>query len=448
MAITWYIARGGSDNNSGSRVSTSAYASGTGASTSGTTTVSLLADNPDLSGVVDSQDTIRINGVVRGLYSSDIYKITAHNNTAGVKTVTISSASPAVGSPVTATGQTWAIGGSFATPTRACNVVNADGSEEIRICAGDNTGSDSLALNGSGCTTARAATNSNAPIKITGCNTSGTPYAGSAFAMIEDTGSTSAFGINANSAHNFYWARDIHLYNLSGSITQQFTAGTSWRVEHCKVESCSGGFKAGGHGSFIDCTALNNTGGYGFQDRAEYIRCIALWTSGGISATGFYITSNATTAIGAALVDCLVHGTEGIGVDIINSAAATGIVIIKNCTLDGCATGIQIDYGFNNQIIHIRNNLISNNSSYGVLVNSGTGYIILESNHFDSNGTDVSGSTTTDDTKTSGDPQFVDRANHDFHITRFSSAARWDRMILSSYAGCYAPYLKKHIQTG
>ena len=444
MAVTWYVTRGGNNNNSGSRLATTAYASGTAASTNGTSTVSLLTDNPDLSGVVDNQDTIRINGSVRGLYSSDVYVITAHNNTAGVKTVTVSTAAPAVGAPTTATGQTWAIGGSFATPTRALAVVNASGAEEIRICAGDTSGVDSIALTAAGATTARAATNSNAPIKITGCNASGTPYAGTGYAMIEDAGSANAWGINATSTHNFYWVQDLHLYNLTASITQQFTAGTYWRVERCKVDACSGGFKAGGHGSFIDCIATGLTGGYGFQNRSEYIRCIALLTG---SVTGFYITSSSTLT-GAAIVDCLVHGTTGIGIDIVNSLS-TGNALIKNCTIDGCGTGIQIDYGINDQIVCIKNNIISNHTNYGIFVGNGnTGYIALDANHFYSNGTDISGSTYTDPTQTSGDPQFVNRASHDFHITRFSAAARFSGSTFSSYAGCYAPYLKQLVRTG
>jgi hypothetical protein len=340
---------------------------------------------------------------------------------------------------------TWAIGGSFATPNRALNLVNADGSEEVRLCAGDTSNVDSIILNGTGLDVVRSATNSYAPILIKGCDASGSPYNGSGYAMLEDISDSGAYGFQST-LYNFYTVQDLHFYNLAGLGGQEFNTGSCWRVLHCKVDNCDGGFLAGGLSTFVDCTTVNISSYYGFQDRSQYVRCQALWTVG-TNAVGFYI--NCTTSYHSTSIDdCLVHGCNYQGIRLVNTSSSTGLVTIKNCTLDGCATGIQVDYGFNNAIILVNNCILSNNSSYGILSNSGSSGMVIDGNHFYSNGTDTSGLLFSDANSTSGDPQFIDRAGHDFHIARSSPAARFRGLNLYSYAGCYVPYMKKLVHTG
>ena len=440
--ITWYVKRGGSDNNSGSRVSTSAYASGTGASLNSTSTISLLTDAPDLSGVVDNLDTIRLSGQTTGIYSSDIWKITSHNNTAGVKTVTVSTTSIS-GTPGTVNDVTWAIGGCFATPDRALNLVNADGSEDIYFCGGVSSGVDSIPLNAIGIDTARAATNSNALIRVIGADSSGNSYDGSGYCMLEDsTGSSGAYGVLGN--HNYYEVRDLYLYNfgVDAIADQLFIANNGWVVRHCKVSNSVGGFRAGGQATFIDCTTVevSANSGYaaGFYGRSTYIRCSALFTSV-TGVAGFHLVSN-----GGNLIECWAHGSSLYGFRYQNTSNAANAVCIEHCVCDGNAIGMRTDYGGGLEMVLVKNCIFSNNSSYGIQMFTGTGLLTLDGNHFYANGTDLSGNVTPDPTFTSGDPKYLDRANHDFRIPRTSPAVRFaSDGTLSGYAGAYVPFIGK-----
>lgn len=445
--ITWYVKRGGNDNNSGSRVSTSAYASGTGAVLNSTGTISLLADNPDLSGVIDNQDTIRLNGQTTGIYSSDVWKITGHNNTAGVKTVTVNTSSPA-GTPGIATGVTWAIGGCFATPDRALNLVNADGSEPVCFCGGVSSGVDSIPLNAIGIDPARAATNSYAPIRIIGCDSSGSPYNGTGYCMLEDaTGSSGAYGVYAS--YTYYTVQDLWLYNFTvDSLNDQlFVASNGWVVRHCKVSNCCGGFRAGTQSTFIDCSTVDTTSNVtyaaAYVGRANYLRCSALWTGAAPNMNGFYLTTT-----GANLVECWVHGTAWYGVHLINSGNTAGPVCIDHCTFDGNGMGIRTDYGGGLEMVCVKNCLFTNNSSYGIQVFTGSGLITVDGNHYYNNGTDTYNFVTPDPNQTSGNPLYFNQANSDYRIPRNSAAVRWNADgTLAGYAGAYAPKLGKIVLT-
>src|SRR3954470_959504 len=76
--------------------------SGTGAATAASTTVTLLTDNPDLSGVATDGSAVIWVGSSSG---RQFAKITGVNNTAGVKTVTVSDAFAN-----TESGKNWGIG--------------------------------------------------------------------------------------------------------------------------------------------------------------------------------------------------------------------------------------------------------------------------------------------------------------------------------------------------
>jgi hypothetical protein len=124
--VTLYVdGATGNDLNSGS--STGAVkASGAGAATLiADPVVALVADLPDLSTVVVG-DTIRLNGRVDGMHSTDVFEITAVDDT--LDTVTVS---PAPGSSTT--GVTWAIGGPFDTIQRAVDVMRSAGGEKVYI---------------------------------------------------------------------------------------------------------------------------------------------------------------------------------------------------------------------------------------------------------------------------------------------------------------------------
>lgn len=113
--MTTYYVDGatGSDNNSGSTTGTPL--SGT-AATRATATYT-LDGSPDLSGVVDNQDTIRIVGETSGRGSTgDIFLITAHDDVADTVTV---SPTPTGGT----SGLSWYLGGQWATIQRAADSV-------------------------------------------------------------------------------------------------------------------------------------------------------------------------------------------------------------------------------------------------------------------------------------------------------------------------------------
>lgn len=103
---TLYVDTGGSANNSGSSDNNAADLSGSAAAFVSGTTVSLLTDNPDLSGVVTSgatQSSINIAGATNS--NQTIFWITAVDNSVGVKTVTLNVA------PTGMTSNAWTIGG-------------------------------------------------------------------------------------------------------------------------------------------------------------------------------------------------------------------------------------------------------------------------------------------------------------------------------------------------
>lgn len=102
---TLYIDTSGSANNSGSSDGALQLSGSAAAFVSGTT-VSLLTDNPDLSGLITSgatQSAINIAGATNS--NRTIFWITGFDNTAGIKTVTLDVA------PTGMTANAWVIGG-------------------------------------------------------------------------------------------------------------------------------------------------------------------------------------------------------------------------------------------------------------------------------------------------------------------------------------------------
>lgn len=126
--ITWFVDKiGGSATYSGSSEGSPKTSGSQAIYTSGSTIIDLSVDNPDLSSVVPSGDTIYLQNVTGGLWDSiTIFAIVAVDDI--LKTVTVGSAPSNNG-----TGKNWAIGGAFSTMQRAVDAHAATTKENTYI---------------------------------------------------------------------------------------------------------------------------------------------------------------------------------------------------------------------------------------------------------------------------------------------------------------------------
>lgn len=122
MTLAYYVSTQGSDVNSGS--AESVIGAGIGAATDGSATVQ-LPGGTNLAGVNQGKhDTVRLAGRSDGLHGTDLFEIMMVDDANDRLAV---SPSPGVGS-----NQSWIIGGAFATPQRAADVVDPSGTIWIK----------------------------------------------------------------------------------------------------------------------------------------------------------------------------------------------------------------------------------------------------------------------------------------------------------------------------
>jgi hypothetical protein len=346
MAIgTLYINVSGNNNNSGSSTNTAADASGSGAATTASSaTVNLIADTPTLVAGMVGQ-TIRLNGRTDGVRSTDIFEITAINNT--LKTVTVT---PTPSS--TTSGVTWAIGGAFATFTRTALVVQAG----TVVWAKSGTYNESVTISQFGTSTA--------PVVWNGYNTNPTEadqYTNGAGVNCRlDGGGSIANGLVASSGSNhnvFKFIRFSAFANngVSGAAADFLTFkycqfdnnGAAGAVvdANCIFESCL--FDSNGtHGLDVRADAVcvgcisRDNGGDGFRAEAGvFYKCIA----DSNDDNGFTTLLTGTHCF----FNCVVFGNTltNTGFSIANAFSTTTIAV-ANCIVESALVGFRGSTGF------------------------------------------------------------------------------------------------------
>jgi len=406
MALTFYLSSAaGSDNNGGT--SEAVVASGSAAATDGTAVVDLSADSPDLSGVTDNVDAIRIEGETGGYNSSDIFKITGHDN--GAKTVTVTGS----GLPGTASGLAWAIGGPWATPQRAMNVVSS-GDHVYGKADGDYT--DDSDSDGA-CMKIKREGSASQPIVIEGYKTmpgdADAHWGDDDYRMtIDGTAASLTAGVAVDSglgAILYYVFKNIRTKNCSG---QGFNIGqkSSVTLENCRgdqnyvglyhtaralVEGCS--FDNNDYWGVYGCPVLNNcdvfnNANHGIVPSADMeVGFCRVYGNGGNGFDG--------DALGA-VYDIHDNTFDGdgkpSGMAAITLGGSRASRVVNNIFHD-FETGVK-DAANQGERHVVRNNLYSNCTTPRYNFPEGTGDIERD------------------------DPQFVDEANHDYRLGGSSPA--------------------------
>lgn len=303
----------GNDANSGSSAGASPVASGTGAVTDGTAVVDLSADSPDLSGV-SSGDVIRIVGRGDGFTSDEEFEITAVDD--GLDTVNVNP------SPGAAGGQTWKIGGAFATIDAARFLFRAGNGQDITI----NVKSSATYNEMVDCSNAHGAVNK--PMVFRGYDSA-----------IGDDGVVT---VDAQSARNYafktngtpyvvienFWGKNANISAMGGN-------GTSVTFRRCRGSNSVDGFNGSSDHVWEGCYADNNTArGWDSTGVDNYVYGCIAWGNG---------TDGIAQGNGV-MVDCLAvsNGTKGL---MMTNAGAQQV--FRNCTVDGDNkdTTVGIDCG-------------------------------------------------------------------------------------------------------
>lgn len=393
MPLVFYVATTGSDTNGGSSEG-AAKASGTGAVTTGaSTTIDLSADAPDLS-TTNIGDTIRLNGRTDGKNGSDIFEITAKDDTLDTVAVT-----PTPGT--TTSGVTWAIGGAWATIDRAMNVVSAGDKTWIKATANYN---EIATMDRVGTVTA--------PIVFEGYTT--TPGDGGRITI--DGQSARANGITGGlgNVSAYYVFKNIR---VTGCTDTGFllggSGGTTDRVtcKNCKADSNgTDGFSCDTMFLVEGCESSDNLGrGFSGSANSAFIGC-----------TAYRNGTSGITAVTGLMAFCSAFSNAD---DNFVFSGAQGYFI--NCTADGDSDDSTNGFRFSGSPTnYVMVNCIMYDNATGLTsaVNLGEN-AICRNNLVNGNGTDYSGAATFTGEVISA-PAFMDEATQDYRLDPSSPAAQ------------------------
>lgn len=357
----WYVDKtGGGSGYSGSSTG-SPIASGTGAATIVGATVDLSVDSPQLSGVVVG-DTIRLDARTDGIDTTDIFEITAVDNT--LKTVDVTPSPNSITS-----GVTWVIGGAFNTLARAGRVALAGdriyakaSASYLETIAAPNihVGTSVLPIIWEGYTTTIG---DGGRVTINGEGTRTT-------AMTQPGGVSYITMRNFRSTNhtNKGWACGVAVYPIFENCEADNNAGGGFDFdESCVCVLCyshnntGNGFLSNAWSSYVGCVANNNTiNGFSTLDSTSVIGCVS------VGNASYGIKCDMSNGRIATVVNCTVDGSglaTAVGIGFIGGTVIAA-VCINNIVYD-CVTGITSGTDRKNRFTSRNNVLYNNTSNYG-----------------------------------------------------------------------------------
>lgn len=329
--------------------------SGTAAATAASTLVTLLVDNPDLSGVATDGSAAIWVGSSSG---RQFAKITAVDNTVGVKTVTVANAYAN-----TESGKNWGIGGKRSSFDAASNrtLLGATGAlAGWTIQFEDSTAATLTTSAISGATSGDATTG---PIIIRGAT---------AGIVMNQTGSANHFASTAASNPTFWKFENLKFTNSNGTKTNAiaFNMNTGqFTLNNCSIGDVTNTL----------ATGLGRAGGtpeyYCFNTEISY--CSTGGTARGVLIfEGCWIHNNAVGIIqgstsGMQIFDSLITGNTGDGINF-SFAGTSAQIIIRNCTIHGNGgDGVDMSAGVFTVFPFMFNNNFTGNGNYGIRAASG-----------------------------------------------------------------------------
>ena len=320
----------GADTNGGS--SAAVIVSGSDGDTNGTSTVDLSGDTPDLSGV-SIGDLIRLSAETtgRGNEDLDIHEITAVDD--GADTVTVTP------TPGTSTGQTWVIGGAYATIQKAMGVALSLDKTWIKASATYNespdlktAGGDDIPIVYEGYT---SSTGDGGQITVTGTltDTVGGRVNNVFKNWIIDGGSSRtncvSFGSSNNTFRNCIF-KDATAVGVVCTTSQIF-------LDCHFLDQGSDGCTCGAGTAFINCKVYRNAA-KGLTSSGSIICYNCVFFSNGDEA----INTAPTTAQISAVFNCTIDGDgDDTLVGIKKGSATRGPIVIINNIVYDCTTGIE-----------------------------------------------------------------------------------------------------------
>jgi len=298
MSITWYVDKiSGSATNSGSSEGFPKASGSQAIYTSGDTTIDLSTDNPDLSLITPSGDTIYLQSATGGLWDSiTIFAIIAIDDV--LKTITISSAPTN-----TNTGKSWTIGGAFSTMQRAVDSHVA--------AAKENTCIKSSAVYTEAVISDHVLGDSNVFVIWEGYNI--TPGDGG---IVEIDGQDiRAIGIDFPTKHVVI--KNFHVHNHT---SHGINTGDHGRIINCETDhNGNNGIQCTHGGIFLKCYSHENTnfGLLSAQGQAIVLCCVLNDNSGlyGLACAGGVVWKT------------IANGNAGVGLSIEGETGILGVVL-------------------------------------------------------------------------------------------------------------------------
>jgi hypothetical protein len=267
------------------------------------------------------------------------------------------------------------VGGAFATLARSVAVARAG--EEHRWC-GNYSISAALAP-------ANAGTVSS-PIRYIG-------YAAdkSAPASITITQTGTGIILSLTTSNVYTYVENVN-FVLSGSTGSNYNVkgdGQGLRFSNCST-SCTGatkrpGFYSGYHAKFVNCLASSCTIGFYVNSDADFHGCRAT----GCSTAGVLVGN--ASGIAPTLLDCLIDGNTGDGVQVASAGTNRGVSILQSTIVGNTGDGIDITSGSAAGDFLVANSIIARNGAYGITAGAAvniTSYGCL----IPASGTDANGS--------------------------------------------------------
>lgn len=405
---------------------------GTGAATTAASNVlSLLTDNPSLSGVATDG-----SGLAWVLSSSGIQfnKITGVDDTAGVKTVTC-----AVNWANTEGSRTWGIGGKrktigntqsrllFSTDIKPGWTVTLEDDQpavttSVACTVGGDTTTGYITLQGDSTTTRRLLTSATNNISPLSGGLSGWVVKNLKFTSTAAT-KTSSYGILFNASSTLMTILDNCVLGdatnkLQSGIERTATSNGGLTLRDCEITTTLGK----GIGDW------SGTSGGGFEAINCYIHDCA---GGGIVPTLL------TLAAGFIVQNCIIVSNTGIGVSVPNAGGRQNTVISGNVIAENSSDGVKFTNALSAVSAHVFNNQIIHNGGFGVNIAGGTVAIndttggLFDYNNFGTGSSSWIGENTSGQysNKTAGahdlavDPQFTNPGSGDFSIGTNTKAA-------------------------